>query len=53
MNTKKLKAPEHEIITLGANESDEQVTQKIRNIFSDMAQGKYAKKVLLKLEDKQ
>ncbi|KAK7435985.1 hypothetical protein VKT23_019393 [Stygiomarasmius scandens] len=49
----KLKAPEHEIITLGANESDEQVTQKIRLIFSDMAQGKYAKKVLLKLEDKE
>ncbi|THU99168.1 trans-2-enoyl-CoA reductase [Dendrothele bispora CBS 962.96] len=48
----KLKAPEHDIIVLGAKESDEEVTQKIRTIFSDLAQGKYTKKVLIRLEDK-
>ncbi|KAF5367034.1 hypothetical protein D9758_004019 [Tetrapyrgos nigripes] len=52
MSRGQLQAPEHEIITLGKNETDEEVSQRVRGIFSDMAEGKYKKKVLLKLEDK-
>ncbi|KAJ7281836.1 hypothetical protein C8J57DRAFT_1560013 [Mycena rebaudengoi] len=46
----KLKAPEHEILTISAEDSDEIAGQKIRDIMTKMAEGQYGKKVLLKLE---
>ncbi|KAE9400368.1 NAD(P)-binding protein [Gymnopus androsaceus JB14] len=45
MKEKKIKAPEHTI------ETDEEATTKIRDVFAKVAQGKFGKKVLLKLED--
>jgi trans-2-enoyl-CoA reductase len=46
-----LTEPEHEIVTLGANETDEAATAKIRGIFSKILEGRYGKKVLLKIEE--
>lgn len=46
-----IKAPEHTIITIGGQQTDEEATAKIRDVFAKVAQGKFGKKVLLKLED--
>ncbi|KAJ4473781.1 hypothetical protein J3R30DRAFT_3377649 [Lentinula aciculospora] len=46
-----IKAPEHTIVTIGAQQSDEEATAKIRDLFAEMAEGKFGKKILLKLED--
>ncbi|KAJ3749825.1 hypothetical protein EV360DRAFT_56719 [Lentinula raphanica] len=51
MKEGKLKAPEHTIITIGPQVSDEEATEKVRSIFAEMAEGKFRKKVLLKLEE--
>lgn len=45
-----LREPEHEIITLSADESDEDASQKVRDVIIKMAEGQYGKKVLLRLE---
>jgi len=50
MSSGKLKEPEHEIVTLGAHESDEEVSIRVREIVAKMAKGQYGRKVLLKLE---
>ncbi|KIK60332.1 hypothetical protein GYMLUDRAFT_43632 [Collybiopsis luxurians FD-317 M1] len=51
MQEGKIKAPEHTIVTIGAKESDEEATAKMQDVFANIAQGRYGKKVLLKLED--
>jgi len=51
MKEEKIKAPEHTIVTIGGQETDEEATAKIRDVFVKVAQGKFGKKVLLKLED--
>ncbi|KAF9473358.1 NAD(P)-binding protein [Pholiota conissans] len=48
----KLDTPEHEIVTIPASESDEEATQRLREALEAMSEGKYGKKVLLKIEDK-
>ncbi|KIY44124.1 NAD(P)-binding protein [Fistulina hepatica ATCC 64428] len=45
-----LRAPEHEIVRIPASVSDEEATQRVRKLFSDMAKGMYGKKILLNLE---
>jgi len=50
MRDGKLKEPEHEIVTLGANESDEEASKKVREVIAKMANGQYGRKVLLKVE---
>jgi trans-2-enoyl-CoA reductase len=48
-----LKAPEHEILTIPAQDSDEVAGQKVRDIMAKISQGQYGKKVLLKIESAQ
>jgi hypothetical protein len=45
-----LKEPEHEIVTLPGDASDEQVTKQVHDIFKRMEKG-YGKKILLNIED--
>ncbi|KAJ7355453.1 hypothetical protein DFH08DRAFT_689771 [Mycena albidolilacea] len=42
-------SPEHEIVTIPAEDSDEVAGQKVREIFAKIAEGQYGKKVLLKI----
>jgi trans-2-enoyl-CoA reductase len=44
-----LKEPEHEIITIGDRESDEEAGRKDKEIITKMSEGQYGKKVLLKM----
>jgi len=46
----KLKEPEHEILSLRADKSDEQITKDVRDIVTKMAEGQFGRKVLFKLE---
>uniref|UniRef100_A0ABQ0KXM0 enoyl-[acyl-carrier-protein] reductase n=1 Tax=Mycena chlorophos TaxID=658473 RepID=A0ABQ0KXM0_MYCCL len=46
----KLKEPEHEILTIGAQDPDEVAAQKVRDIMSKLLKGQYGKKVLLNME---
>jgi len=48
-----LKSPEHEIVTIRAQESDIEASQRLRSLITRMAEGKYGKKVMLKLESTQ
>ncbi|KAJ7583382.1 hypothetical protein C8J56DRAFT_953880 [Mycena floridula] len=50
MEQGKLKEPEHEIVTVKANESDEEASRRISEIFTKMASGRFGKKVLLRME---
>ncbi|KDR65742.1 hypothetical protein GALMADRAFT_148451 [Galerina marginata CBS 339.88] len=50
MTEKKLDTPEHEIIVVKMDESDEQATQKVRETLQAISGGRYGKKVLLKIE---
>jgi len=45
-----LKDPEHEIVTLKADESDEEASKKVKDVIAEMAKGQYGKKVLLRVE---
>ena len=45
-----LKEPEHEIVTLTAEEPDEEASRKVKDAIAKMAEGQYGKKVLLRLE---
>lgn len=45
-----LKSPEHEIVTIKAQESDIEASQRLRSLMTRMAEGRYGKKVMLKLE---
>ncbi|KAJ3930028.1 MAG: trans-2-enoyl-CoA reductase [Lentinula lateritia] len=51
MKEGKIQAPRHQIITISAQESDKEATEKIRDVFHRMAEGKFSQKVLLKLEE--
>jgi len=50
MKEGKLKDPEHEIVTLKADESDEEASKKVKDVIAEMAKGQYGKKVLLRVE---
>ncbi|KAF8957439.1 hypothetical protein BDZ97DRAFT_1924592 [Flammula alnicola] len=50
MKEKKLDTPEHEIVTISAQQSDEEATLKLRETIQAMSEGRYGKKVLLKIE---
>jgi NADPH:quinone reductase-like Zn-dependent oxidoreductase len=50
MKEQKLHAADHEILKITAQETDSQATGKIRNVIQAMAEGRYSKKVLLKIE---
>ncbi|KAF8202117.1 trans-2-enoyl-CoA reductase [Pholiota molesta] len=52
MKEGKLDTPEHEIVTIPASESDEEATQRLRDMMAAITEGRYGKKVLLKIEDK-
>ncbi|KAK7040731.1 hypothetical protein VNI00_009637 [Paramarasmius palmivorus] len=50
MAERQLKAPEHTIFTVPASDSDEQATERIRDLLKTISEGKVGKKVLLQLE---
>ena len=50
-DTPKIRESEHEIIPIRGSDSDEDVTKKVRGVFSKLAEGKYGKKVLFKFEE--
>lgn len=45
-----LKAPEHEILSINPNMSDEAATQSLREKLGQIAAGRFGKKLLLKFE---
>ncbi|KAI0955008.1 hypothetical protein AcW1_006724 [Taiwanofungus camphoratus] len=47
----KLKEPAHEIVTLEGRLSDEEVGRKVRDVIARIGEGKYGRKVLLRIED--
>ncbi|KAJ7245164.1 hypothetical protein B0H12DRAFT_1128016 [Mycena haematopus] len=49
----KLQVPEHEILTIPVEDSDEVAGEKVRSIFAKISEGQYGKKVLLKIEGSQ
>lgn len=49
--TLQLAEPQHEIITLSAEQSDAEVAQSVKDAIAKMGAGRYGAKVLLKLED--
>ncbi|KAF9078050.1 hypothetical protein BDP27DRAFT_1310677 [Rhodocollybia butyracea] len=51
MRDGKIKAADHVVVTIGGQETNEEAIEKVRDVFSRMAQGKFGKKVLLRLED--
>jgi hypothetical protein len=51
IESRQLKEPEHEIITVRAAESDEEAGRKVREVIAKISEGQYNKKVLLKIED--
>ncbi|KAG9223786.1 hypothetical protein CCMSSC00406_0004873 [Pleurotus cornucopiae] len=51
MSKGQLSPPEHEIVTIAGRESDEVATQKVRDIMSKLAAGRFGKKVLLRMEE--
>ncbi|KAJ8522734.1 hypothetical protein ONZ45_g701 [Pleurotus djamor] len=51
MSEGKLEAPEHEIVTIRGQDSDETASQTIRDVMSKLASGRLGKKILLKLEE--
>ncbi|EKM81997.1 hypothetical protein AGABI1DRAFT_119018 [Agaricus bisporus var. burnettii JB137-S8] len=44
----KLQAPQHEVVTVEKKDDDDTATNKLRQVFGRLAQGRYGKKVLLK-----
>jgi len=51
MSKDQLKAPEHEIVKIGAQEPDGIAEEKIRDVFRKISEGGVGKKMLLKFED--
>lgn len=47
---KKLDTPEIEVVKIGKEESDTAASETIRGVFKALSEGKYGKKVLLKLD---
>jgi hypothetical protein len=39
-------------VTIPSSESDEEATQRLRDMMAAITEGRYGKKVLLKIEDK-
>jgi len=48
--SRQLNTPEHEIVTIDAKQTDEEASQRIRDVMKALLEGSYGKKVLLKLE---
>ncbi|KAH6916238.1 trans-2-enoyl-CoA reductase [Coprinopsis sp. MPI-PUGE-AT-0042] len=46
----KLETPEHEVLHITGNLSDEEAAAKVRDTFKKLSEGKYGKKVLLKVD---
>ncbi|PPQ63299.1 hypothetical protein CVT24_006744 [Panaeolus cyanescens] len=51
MKEKKLDTPEHEIVTVSAEEGNEEASRRVQQLMQAMTEGRYGKKVLLKIED--
>ena len=49
-NNQQLREPEHEILTLKPNASDDEVGQLVREAVAKMQDGQYGKKALLRFE---
>ncbi|TFY77164.1 hypothetical protein EWM64_g6848 [Hericium alpestre] len=47
----KLKEPKHEVLTLPKGDSDAEVANKVRAVIAKMNEGKYGRKVLLRIEE--
>ena len=45
-----MKEPRHEVISIGAQDTDEQAGEKVREVIKKVSEGQYGKKVLLKLD---
>jgi trans-2-enoyl-CoA reductase len=45
--SQQLKEPRHEIITVSAQDTDEQAGEKVRQVIRHMSKGHYGRKVLL------
>jgi hypothetical protein len=45
-----LKAPEHEILSISKNVSDEDATRSLQDMLGKVAAGRFGKKLLLKFE---
>lgn len=45
-----LHAADHEILNISSEETDSQATEKFQNVIQAMAEGRYGRKVLLKIE---
>ncbi|ESK91907.1 mitochondrial enoyl [Moniliophthora roreri MCA 2997] len=43
-----LRAPQHEIVNISAEASDEEATRNVRDIFSSLSNGRFGKKVLFR-----
>jgi len=50
MKEQKLHPADHKILKISAQETDSQATEKIQYVIQAMAEGRYGKKVLLKIE---
>ncbi|KAG8766560.1 hypothetical protein FRC12_006790 [Ceratobasidium sp. 428] len=50
MLSDKLKAPEHEILSIKESMTDEDATRSLRDALEKMAVGRFGKKLLLKFE---
>jgi len=48
----KLDAPEHEVVTLSKTETDEEASENIRNVIKALSQGRFGKKILVRIESK-
>ncbi|EKM50354.1 uncharacterized protein PHACADRAFT_263603 [Phanerochaete carnosa HHB-10118-sp] len=46
----KLKEPEHEVVTIPAQESDSEATRRVHEIMKTLTKGQHGKKILLKIE---
>ncbi|KZV64396.1 trans-2-enoyl-CoA reductase [Peniophora sp. CONT] len=51
MSSGKLREPKHEIVTIGAGESDADATKKVRGLMERIAQGTHGTKILLRVEE--
>lgn len=50
MQQGKLRAPDHQLVSISPNESDDQVTDKVTSALKSLAEGRLGKKLLLKFE---
>lgn len=50
LSWEQLDTPEHEIVQISGRETDEEATEKVKKTLQAMSEGRYGKKVLLKIE---